>query len=254
MKTILYDLSNWARVTFEKDQSGSAVRTLWWDVLGTSPDQLKIFVADGNRCNDRRRAFFPEYKMTRARAVDSFYETLGLFKELLAYAPSNVGFIELEGYEADDVIADLSKKFSDVIIMSTDKDLLAIPNATNPMANNKWEDRDLVVAKKICVGDPSDNFKGITGFGEGSWNKLSRAEKLRMKEFVLNPNEATLNRAVECPNLSKRTANVLMDVSREWLSVCRRVVEPIAIDTPYEINFGKNDVNTAEKLMEENFC
>ena len=254
MKPILYDLSNWARVTFEKDQSGSAVRTLWWDVIGTAPDQLKIFVADGNRCNDRRRAFFPEYKMTRAKAVDTFYETLGLFKELLPYGPTNVGFVEVDGYEADDVIADLAKKFNEVVIMSTDKDLLAIPNASNPMANDKWEERDLIVAKKICVGDPSDNFKGIPGFGEGSWTKLSRPEKLRMKEFVLNPNAGTLNRATECPNLSTRTANVLMDVSKEWLEICRKVVEPMNIDVPYEIQFGTNNVAKAEKLMEDNFC
>ena len=177
---IIYDSNNWVRVQLEKDFSGLGMR-LCWSEATKQDGELKIFVFDGVNGNALRRALYPDYKKTRQLPLDSFFENLTFFKELLRNAPSNVAVAEHYGYEGDDVIWTLCKMFSaspkPITIMSTDKDLTAIPNTVVPMANQDFCQKKYVHLYKTLVGDPSDNIKGVKGFGKGSWDKLTDMEK-----------------------------------------------------------------------------
>ncbi len=75
-----------------------------------------------------RQKKFAEYKINRPPMPDNLVSQLPLIKEaVLSY---NIPIFELEGFEADDVIATIAKKLSgkptEVIIVSADKDMLQL--------------------------------------------------------------------------------------------------------------------------------
>ena len=177
---IVYDSNNWVRVQLEKDFTGLGMR-LCWSEATKDDGELRIFVFDGVGGNTLRRTLYPDYKKTRQLPADTFFENLAFFKELLRNAPSNVAVAERYGFEGDDVIYTICKMFSaspkPITIMSTDKDLTAIPNTVVPMANQDFCPKQYVHLYKTLVGDPSDNIKGVRGFGKGSWDKLTDMDK-----------------------------------------------------------------------------
>ena len=252
MKVYIYDISNWVRVQFENDKSGLGLRFLWNQVSNIPNDNLAIFVGDGYNCNARRRLIYPAYKMKRPKAADFVYEGIGAFKELLSFAKGNVGFVEVKGYEADDVIADISSKFKEVTIMSTDKDLMAIPNSMNPMCNQNWEKKEFVWTRKVLCGDPSDNIGGVRGFGETTWLHLEEWQKIVLGYFLQNPCEETLS-DVEKINLPKRVFTALQNTSFDDIKSLGRVVGFFPVEEKYEISFGKNQPTKAEELLKEWF-
>lgn len=145
----------------------------------------QLYVADGVKGNELRRKYFPEYKRNRKPTDQSVYDGINFFKELLADAPQTVGYLEVAGYEADDVIANMAYLYSlqgeEVGIISTDKDLTqlkqlkGVTTLGEPKTEPQW-----VKLYKMMVGDSSDNIPGIKGFGQKSWDKLSADFKNRM--------------------------------------------------------------------------
>lgn len=241
MKYIIYDLSNWVRLQFANDTSGFAVRNVWNQIATPNAD-LRLFVGDGFNCNARRRAFYPLYKTKRPPAQDFIYEGIKLIKELLAYAPSTVGFVEVSGYEADDVIADVAAKFPEVTIMSTDKDLTAIPNASNPLTRENWCPKRWVYLYKCLVGDPSDNIAGVKGFGKGAWDKLTERDKEVLWEYF-----KTRKIVGEIPDKVAR-------LSLQEVEDLYKVVTPCKVEEKYEINFGNGRLDLAEEILKKEMC
>ena len=146
-----------------------------------SPDMLAV-------CFDMkgptfRHEKFKEYKVHRKPMPDELVEQMPVIKEVVrAY---NIPVFEMEGYEADDVIATLAKKAAarsiDVFIVTGDKDMLQIVDKHIKVYNthkegliydiDKVRERygagpDKVTDIMALTGDASDNIPGASGIGE----------------------------------------------------------------------------------------
>lgn len=135
-----------------------------------------------------RHKMFDDYKAHRKPAPDDFVVQIPLMKEVLSAMDCKC--IEVEGYEADDIIGTVSKicDENDVqcSILTGDKDdlQLASENTTIKLVISRMGqttttpyNSDAVVEKygvtpseyidvKGLMGDPSDNIPGVKGVGE----------------------------------------------------------------------------------------
>lgn len=171
----IYDLNNWLRIQIESDMTGQVLRNMWVGI-NTSP-LPQLWVADGANGNERRRRLYPDYKKTRKSAGESIYKTFDLFKKLLRHGPATCWFCEVPGYEADDTIAALvdQLKIPQYYLFSTDRDLSQLPGAI--LTYTPKVPCGEIRLFKTMVGDPSDNLKGIPGFGKGKWAQLTAFDK-----------------------------------------------------------------------------
>lgn len=247
-KVLIYDCNNYVRIKSETSFSGSFIRELVNEA--NRGNDLKFYVFDGANANNYRRSFYPEYKKTRKLPTDNFFENLKWFKDLLGFAQPNVCVIQKEGYEADDIIAEIASWFSSVTIFSTDKDLLQIENAELPMANTEWEQLDFVLTRKVLCGDSSDNIKGIKGFGETTWKKLTFTQKCLAKVWVDTGIEDCKKMFAE--SLPSRAKNVILGADNEEVKLLKRVVSFREINRDeIELNFGTNNLNEIERQLSE---
>jgi DNA polymerase-1 len=155
---------------------------------------------------------FPEYKANRSKTPDEFRGQISLIKEVLAALQISV--IEVDGFEADDVIATLatqaSKSGFDVDIITGDRDTFQLVDDRVTVLYPKRGVSDLARMTPDAVvdkygltpaqypdfaalrGDPSDNLPGIPGVGEktaakwitqfGSFDELvARADEVKGK-------------------------------------------------------------------------
>lgn len=132
---------------------------------------------------------FEEYKIHRKPMPDELAEQMPVIKEVLrAY---NIPIFEMQGYEADDVLATLAVKAEkegfEVYIVTGDKDMLQLVDSKIKVYNvhkegliydeNKVKERYGVPPDKITdlialMGDASDNIPGVNGIGEITARKL----------------------------------------------------------------------------------
>lgn len=140
-----------------------------------------------------RKKMFDEYKAQRKKLEDDFVVQIPLVKEGLEKA--RITYEEKPGFEADDIIGTLSKKFpknkeDKVLILSGDKDILQLTNhqvfVVTPQIGfskmkiyNQEEVKNtyLVTAEqmadyKALAGDQSDNYSGAKGIGPKTAAKL----------------------------------------------------------------------------------
>ncbi|MGV6813036.1 MAG: DNA polymerase I [Brevirhabdus sp.] len=128
-----------------------------------------------------RNDMFPEYKANRPPAPEDLVPQFPLTRD--ATRAFNVGCYEIEGYEADDIIATLSVQAREaggrVTIISSDKDLMQLVGGGVEMLDamkNKRIDRDGVFEKfgvapeqvvdvQSLAGDSVDNVPGAPGIG-----------------------------------------------------------------------------------------
>ena len=90
----------------------------------------KVVVAwDSKTSVSKRRDLYPEYKAGRVKPGEDFYTQIPLLKELI----HDLGwdFVELDNYEADDIIGTLSREADEAgdyetFIISSDLDMLQI--------------------------------------------------------------------------------------------------------------------------------
>ena len=143
-----------------------------------------------------RHKMFDDYKGTRKPMLPELKEQVPLIKELLG--KMDIKTIELEGYEADDVLGTMSvkgeKEGMEVSIISGDRDLLqlatdkvqiCIPKTSKGQTTVEYYNADAVKEKykvtptefidvKALMGDSSDNIPGVPGIGEkGATNIIS---------------------------------------------------------------------------------
>lgn len=135
-----------------------------------------------------RHKMYEAYKGTRKPAPEEFRQQVPLVKEVLT--AMGVKIVELPGYEADDILGTLAKKYEKegfkVAILSGDRDLLqlATENIMIRMPKTRkgvtevenYNAKDVVDAYgvtpeefidlKALMGDTSDNIKGAPGIGE----------------------------------------------------------------------------------------
>ncbi len=128
-----------------------------------------------------RNDIYPEYKANRDEPPEELRPQFGLIRE--ATRAFNLPCIEMEGYEADDIIATYAREAAakgfDVTIVSSDKDLMQLVTdrvtMLDPMKNRRIG-RDEVAEKfgvgpekvievQALAGDSSDNVPGVPGIG-----------------------------------------------------------------------------------------
>jgi DNA polymerase-1 len=146
------------------------------------PDHIAIAFDTGRTF---RNDLFEDYKATRAKMPDDLRPQVERMRELT----DRFGFprLEMEGYEADDVLGSVSKLAADqgydVTIITGDRDLFQLvqPGIKISLSGGKLADSklfdvaavkealgvlpDQVIDYKALVGDPSDNYGGVAGVG-----------------------------------------------------------------------------------------
>ena len=146
------------------------------------PDYLAVAFDIGKTF---RNELFPAYKGTRAKMPDDLRPQITRMRELVDTL--GVPRLEVEGYEADDVLGSTAKQMSakgyNVKIITGDRDLLQLVDdkIIVSLPGSKMSDAkdytpqmvkdflgvmpDQVVDYKALVGDPSDNYPGVPGIG-----------------------------------------------------------------------------------------
>ena len=146
-----------------------------------------IVIFDAARENFRNK-IYSEYKANRGEAPDDLIPQFPLIRECVK--SFNIPQLEIEGYEADDLIATYSKlaKNEDIetIIVSSDKDLMQLVSKKvtmlDPMKNKKIEIQDVeekfgvkpekVIYIQALTGDKVDNIPGAPGIGPKTASQL----------------------------------------------------------------------------------
>ena len=134
---------------------------------------------------------FPEYKANRSSTPDEFRSQMSFLNEMIDCF--GIKHFELEGYEADDIIASLAKKAAkekfQVLICTGDRDSFQLVNADVTVLYPKKGVTEMLrmtpdtVYEKYGLtptqypdfaalrGDPSDNLPSIPGVGEKTATK-----------------------------------------------------------------------------------
>ncbi len=154
------------------------------------PDAVAV-AWDVSRQTFRTEAY-PEYKAQREKAPDHFRSQLPLMDEVLQAL--HIKQLRLEGYEADDIIASLTKQATDdgweVLIVTGDRDAFQLVGGPVKVLYTRRGISDTVVADEAYVedrygigpsqyveyaalrGDNSDNLPGVPGVGEKTASRL----------------------------------------------------------------------------------
>ena len=139
-----------------------------------------------------RHEMYPEYKGTRAKMPDDLRPQIKRIREMVDRF--NLPRIEMEGFEADDVLGSLARIASEqglgVKIITGDRDLLQLVDErviVNLPGRSMSDARDYyhadvvkklgvrpdqVVDMKALMGDSSDNIPGVYGIGTKTAQKL----------------------------------------------------------------------------------
>src|SRR5918999_2820793 len=131
-----------------------------------------------------RVEIFPEYKAQRSAMPEELRAQLDHLDEILE--SMNIPAIRAEGFEADDVLATLSRRVPedvDLFIVTGDQDAMQLVDGrvkvlrtTRGVSETKTYGREEVIEDygvtpeqipdyKALVGDPSDNIPGVRGIG-----------------------------------------------------------------------------------------
>ena len=216
------------------------------------PDYLAVVFDAGM---SHREKVYPEYKATRDKMPDELRASLPRIRDLVD--GFNDALVELEGYEADDVIATLARKARDAgleaVIVSGDKDLYQLVgpgvHLLNPGRGGRtgvaaeWVDErnahekfgvpaTQVVDYLALVGDSSDNIPGAPGVGPKTAVKLLE-QFGSLDEILARADEISAKRARESltdhaddVRLSKQLVTLMTDLDVELDLERLRVREP----------------------------
>lgn len=184
----IIDANNYFRRGFE---AGKAVSQLA-PQMNFNPT---FYVFDGKFGTAKRKALYPEYKAkrdTQTPVDNGFFTYLSTIRtELLPFC-YNAIVIQVDGYEADDIIAALANYFGSqqkqVLIHSNDADFQALLNDYVSITDRSKklqhvEPKDIRLYKTL-VGDSSDNITGIPKLGNGWWLKLSEQDKQQWQDTL----------------------------------------------------------------------
>lgn len=147
------------------------------------PDYIAVAFDTGKTFRDE---MYPEYKATRAKMPDDLRLQIERIRQVVD--TFNIPRLELEGFEADDVLGSAAKRAVEqglgVKIITGDRDLLQLVDEriiVNLPGRSLSEAKDYlpqdvkeylgvradqVVDFKALVGDKSDNIPGVSGIGE----------------------------------------------------------------------------------------
>lgn len=130
-----------------------------------------------------RHKLYDGYKATRRPMPDELRPQIPLLKEVLSLM--NIRIVEKEGFEADDIIGTLAKRFDlSTVIITGDRDSFQLVDETTEvhftrrgitdvdvLNNDNFQEKTGLIPKQIIdlkslMGDASDNIPGVSGIGE----------------------------------------------------------------------------------------
>jgi DNA polymerase-1 len=181
-----------------------------------------------------RKDLYPEYKANRSAMPEDLVPQIPVIKEMVA--AFRMPALELPGFEADDVIATLARRFAaqglEVTVVTGDKDLMQIVDERIRLLDTmkgKVSGRQEVIERfgvppeqvlevLGLAGDSSDNIPGVPGIGEktasaliqefGSIeNLLANIDQVKGKKRQEN-----LREFAEQARLSRRLADLVEDL------------------------------------------
>jgi DNA polymerase-1 len=154
-----------------------------------NPDYIAVAFDTGKTFRDD---MYPEYKATREKMPDDLRSQIARIQQLVD--AFSIPRLEVEGYEADDVLGSVAKKAVDdglgVKIFTGDRDLLqlvgdriivnlpgrSLSDAKDYLPTDVMDYMgvrpDQIIDYKALVGDSSDNIPGVTGVGQKTAEKL----------------------------------------------------------------------------------
>lgn len=185
-----------------------------------------------------RTELYPDYKANRSAMPDDLRQQVGPIRDLVR--AFNIPVVELEGYEADDLIGTLAVRWEatggNVVVVTGDKDLMQIvteqttlldtmKNVTSaiPQVFERFGVApDGVIDILGLAGDTSDNIPGVPGIGEKTAIKL-------IQQF--GSMDSLLERATEVPGK-------VGEKLREFAEQARlsRILATIIKDVPYDLH------------------
>ena len=162
-------------------------------VRNIQPDQVVVAWDKAHTSTAKRLAIFKDYKAGRVRPPEDFYAQIPLLRELISAL--SWGFMEVDEYEADDIIGTLARQADEAgdymtYIVSSDLDMLQIVDENTKMYRilrgfSDLEEMDIPAIEekygilksqfldlKALKGDNSDNIPGVPGIGEKTAVKL----------------------------------------------------------------------------------
>ena len=199
-----------------------------------------------------RHEIFKDYKSTRAKMPEEMSDQLPRIREVAE--DMNLPILEVEGFEADDLMGTLAKRAKtkglEVVLVTGDKDFLQLVDEDICVLNPKrrGEETELLDKKGVeekfgvppekvvevlaLMGDTSDNVPGIPGIGQKTALEL-------IKEFGDTESVLANTDKVKRKNIQKNL--------KEHPDLARLSKRLVTIDTnvPFELDF--------EKLKRENF-
>ncbi len=215
-------------------------------------DDKMIVIFDAARENFRNK-IYSQYKANRGEAPDDLIPQFPLIRECVK--SFNIPQLEIEGFEADDLIATYvrlaEKDKIETIIVSSDKDLMQLVsnNVTmlDPMKNKKIEIKDVeekfgvrpdkVIFIQALTGDKVDNIPGAPGIGPKTASQL-------INEF--NDIDGLMK------NLSKIKQEKRRNVLTEAENDIRLSLELVTLKNDVQIPDSINKIKTYNQLKSEN--
>jgi ribonuclease HI len=200
------------------------------------PDYLAV-VFDRPREETFRRGIFPAYKANREAMPEELMIQLPYIRQVLKAL--NIPVLEAAGFEADDVIATLARRYAaegvQVTVVTGDKDLMQIVDnricLLDTMKGKRSGPQDVIdrfgiPAERVpdvlgLAGDTSDNIPGVPGIGEKTAAELVRRfgsleGVLEWKSLVNGKKRReNLHAYADQARLSRTLATVRYDVAME---------------------------------------
>lgn len=248
MKIILHDSLSSLRLRLEQRSEPPLMMLRGVINEALMPDRLTIWCWDGKGANDPRRELLPGYK-DRPITRPDIYHSLNMIRELLT--TTGAWQACLPGYEADDLIAAFVQQFdgNPIEIMTRDGDLTALCGPTVTCRAPAKAPADLIRLYKLTVGDPSDNIPGISGFGEGSWNRADKQTLAVLMTKVLRKEPWTDEFAETV--MSRRATRWLRE-NEDLVRRMKQVIDPRPLTLDQlnaSLTKGVNDPVKREALM-----
>ncbi|NLM39517.1 MAG: DNA polymerase I, partial [Firmicutes bacterium] len=219
-----------------------------------SPDG--VYVAFDVSAPTFRHQQYDQYKATRTGMPEDLRPQLGYLKEILD--AMGISRLELEGYEADDVIgttARLAEKAGyNVLIVTGDKDSLQlVSDRTKVILTRRGISDTLVVDEEVLkkeflvtpsqvrdlkglMGDSSDNIPGVPGVGEKTALKLLQ-DYQNLEELYANLDQI------------KGKLKERLEANRDQAFMSRDLAT-IRCDVPIEVSFDEKPAGDEDKLRE----
>ena len=219
--------------------------------LGQNPPDYLVICFDKSRITFRQQIAV-DYKAHRKETASELRPQFSLLKEVLA--ASDLPWLELEGFEGDDLLGTLARQGREegflITLLSGDADLLQLVDEKTQVqlmkrgitATELWDlahlrqhyglDPRQLIDLKALMGDASDNIHGVPGVGpktalelmhqfgdlENIYNRLEEVSKDKLRQNLADNREAAF--------ISRRLAEICQNAPLETDWQQYRYIQP----------------------------